>query len=126
MRSTSESGAKGADENSRDRTARPIRNSRRAVYRSFVFGVKDQDVEVNPIYPDQSRPGQVNDPAHVPIELSTIEYVYVRKQAYGEGKDDDAWKVQIFSVTLYDAEPLQQGHYREFFLDAPNELWLAN
>ena len=50
----------------------------------------------------------------------------MRKQAYGEGKDDDAWKVQIFSVTLYDAEPLQQGHYREFFLDAPNELWLAN
>ena len=39
---------------------------------------------------ERSAPGQDNDPALLPIDINSIQYVYLRKQAYGQDQDDDA------------------------------------
>ena len=85
------------------------------------FGVKTQ-------HPDRSRPGENNDPARLPIELHGVEYVYLRKQAYGQDRDDDAWQLGSVFVRMYDAEslPLQRNQYRDFVLDTRHGLWLGN
>ncbi|MGO9355077.1 MAG: hypothetical protein ACLP3C_31170 [Mycobacterium sp.] len=81
------------------------------------------------VYPDHSGPGEQNDPAGIPIDLSSIEYVYLRKQAYGTGGDDDAWALLRANVVIYDTQtyPINPPNdYRSFFISAPNGLWLAN
>lgn len=81
------------------------------------------------VYPDHAGPGEQNDPAGIPIELSSIEYVYLRKQAYGTGGDDDAWQLLRAIVVIYDIQtnPVNQpNHYRSFYFTDPNGLWLAN
>ena len=92
----------------------------------FLLGEKAFSIEAPFILPYQSRPGEQNDPAYLPLELSTVEYVYVRKQSRGTGKGDDAWKVRLLQISLYDAVPVEENHYRQFLLDIPDGLWIAN
>jgi len=75
---------------------------------------------------DRSKPGQANAPALVPIELDSIQYVYVRKQASGTEGDDDAWRLARVTVLLYDAATLPLPRKRIFFLDAPKGMWFGN
>jgi hypothetical protein len=75
---------------------------------------------------DRSKPGEANDPALVPIELGSIQYVYLRKQAYGTEGDDNAWRLSRVIVLLYDAATFPLPRNRIFFLDAPKGMWFGN
>lgn len=80
------------------------------------------------VYPDHAAPGQQDDPAGVPIDLASIDYVYLRKQAYGHVGDDDAWQLLRAIVQIYVTQTftLQQGQYRLFWFTDPNGLWPSN
>lgn len=75
---------------------------------------------------DRSAPGQPNDPALVPIDLDSIEYVYLRKQAYGTGQDDDAWRLESVIVLLYDEDTVPLTRSRLFSLFARKGMWFGN
>lgn len=79
-----------------------------------------------PIRSDRSKPGEANDPALLPIDLDSIQYVYVRKQAYGTQEDDNAWRANMVIVLLYDATTFPLPRHRMFFLDGLKGLWLGN
>lgn len=67
-----------------------------------------------------SGPGSANDPARVPVELDTVQYVYLRKG--GDGRvhtqtvagasadqgDDDDWLLAAVEVVLSDGTGLRQ------------------
>ena len=91
----------------------------------YIIGV-DPGFGFPMIRSDRSAPGEPNDPALVPIDLNTIQYVYVRKQAYGTQEDDDAWRVQTVIVLLYDAATFPLPRSRLFFLDVRKGMWLGN
>jgi hypothetical protein len=94
---------------------------------AYLLGL-DLGFGFTPVHPDRSKPAQANDPARVPIDLHSIEYVYLRKQAYGTGAGDDTWQIQSITVLMYEAEtlPFQPNEYRMFYLIAPKGLWLGN
>jgi hypothetical protein len=75
---------------------------------------------------DRSAPGEANDPALVPIDLESIQYVYVRKQAYGKQDEDDAWRLKTVIVLLYDVDTLPLPRSRLFFLDVRKGMWFGN
>ncbi len=75
---------------------------------------------------ERAAPGEANDPALVPIDLDSIQYVYVRKQAYGQNDDDDAWRLKRVIVLLYDANTLPLPRSRLFFLDVEKGMWFGN
>lgn len=77
-------------------------------------------------HPDRSAPGEANDPALVPIDLDSIQYVYVRKQAYGKQGDDDAWRLRRVIVLLYDEDTFPLTQSRIFVLDARKGMWFGN
>jgi hypothetical protein len=84
----------------------------------YVIGV-DPGFGFSLIRSDRSAPGEANDPALVPIDLDTIQYVYVRKQAYGTQADDDAWRLDSVIVLLYDDNTVPLTGSRQFSLFAP-------
>jgi hypothetical protein len=72
---------------------------------------------------DRSLPGEANDPGlFTDMSLDTISTVYVRKQAYGTGGDDDAWQLTGIAVFLWESA----GSYRLFSLFPPSGLWFGN
>jgi hypothetical protein len=72
---------------------------------------------------DRSSPGEANDPGlFTDMSLDSISTVYVRKQAYGTGGDDDAWQLNEIVVFLWESP----GQYRVFFLGPPSGLWFGN
>jgi hypothetical protein len=75
-------------------------------------------------FPRQSKPGQVNDPAFMPLELEQVYAVYLRKQGDNSTEDDDAYRLSDVKVVLYGpAAPLK----RTFILRRRSEgPWLAN
>ena len=52
-------------------------------------------------FPRQSKPGQVNDPAFMPIELEQVYAVYLRKRGDNSTEDDDAYRLSDVKVVLY-------------------------
>jgi hypothetical protein len=103
------------------------KNFQRGVETEYQLGVNV--IGQSAVYSDHSAPGEQNDPAGIPIDLSSIDYVYLRKQAYGTGGDDDAWHLLRAIVVIYDTQtyPTQPGsQYREFSVHPPNGVWLAN
>jgi len=91
----------------------------------YVVGV-DPGFGFTLLRSDRSAPGQANDPALLPIDLSTIEYVYVRKQAYGQEEDDDAWRLEHAIVLLYDDLAVPLSGSRLFSIFARKGLWFGN
>jgi hypothetical protein len=75
---------------------------------------------------ERSAPGEANDPALLPIDLDSIQYVYVRKQAYGTGQDDNAWRLESVIVLLYDEETLPFTQSRLFSLSVRRGMWFGN
>jgi hypothetical protein len=75
-------------------------------------------------FPRQSKPGQVNDPAFMPIEFELVYAVYLRKQGDNSTEDDDAYRLSDAKVVLYGpASPLK----RTFTLRRRSKgPWLAN
>ena len=83
---------------------------------------------------DRSNPGAVNDPAQLPVDLDTVQYVYIRKAGDGrlhgqsaagppadEG-DDDAWLMESADVYLGDAT-----RFRKFSTQPRKPgLWFGN
>ena len=91
----------------------------------YVIGV-DPGFGFPLIRSDRSAPGEENDPALVPIDLNSIQYVYIRKQAYGQGGDDDAWRLESVIVLLYDQDTLPLTQSRLFVLFAQKGMWFGN
>ena len=91
----------------------------------YILGV-DPGFGFPLIRSDRSAPGQPNDPALLPIDLNSIEYVYVRKQAYGTGEDDDAWRLEHIIALLYDDSTVPLSGSRIFSLFARRGLWFGN
>jgi hypothetical protein len=91
----------------------------------YVIGV-DPGFGFPLIRSDRSAPGEANDPALVPIDLDSIQYVYVRKQAYGTQEDDDAWRLDSVIVLLYDEDTLPLTRSRLFSLFARKGMWFGN
>ena len=56
------------------------------------------------------------------MSLDSISTVYLRKQAYGTGGDDDAWQLGEVTVFLWES----YGQYRVFSLTPPSGLWFGN
>src|SRR6185369_6721274 len=77
-------------------------------------------------HPSRSETGQPNDPALLPIDLNSIQYVYLRKQAYGQDEDDDAWKLDHVNVLLYDDPTVPLSASRLFSLYVRPGLWMGN
>ena len=75
---------------------------------------------------ERSAPGEANDPALVPIDLASIDYVYVRKQAYGTGQADNAWRLESVIVLLYDDATVPLSGARLFSLFAERGMWFGN
>jgi hypothetical protein len=75
---------------------------------------------------ERAAPGEANDPALLPIDLDSIQYVYVRKQAYGQNDDDNAWRLRRVIVLLYDAHTFPLPQSRLFFLDVEKGMWFGN
>ena len=74
--------------------------------------------------PRQSLPGQVNDPAFMPLELELVYAVYLRKQGDNSTEDDDAYRVNDVEVVLYGpASPSKRTFRLRRRGDGP---WLAN
>ena len=83
---------------------------------------------------DRSSPGQANDPARLPVDLDSVQFVYLRKQNYGllqpqttagppadEG-EDDAWLLETADAFLGDG-----SNYRHFLTRPEKEgLWFGN
>jgi hypothetical protein len=92
---------------------------------TYIIGV-DPGFGFPLIRSDRSAPGGDNDPALIPIALESIQYVYIRKQAYGTGNDDDAWRLSNVIVLLYDVETVPLPRSRLFALDAPKGMWFGN
>lgn len=92
---------------------------------SYILGV-DPGFGISFFRPVHSAPGRDNDPARVPIPLGSIQYVYIRKQAYGRGEDDDAWRLSSVTVLLYDVESVPLPRTRLFALDVPKGMWFGN
>ena len=75
-------------------------------------------------FPHQSRPGEVNDPAYMPLELELVYAVYVRKQGDNSTEDDDAYRLNDLKVVLYGpTSPLKRTFRLRRRGDGP---WLAN
>lgn len=91
----------------------------------YVIGV-DPGFGFPLIRSDRSAPGEANDPALVPIDLDSIQYVYVRKQAYGTQEDDDAWRLDSVIVLLYDEDTIPLTQSRQFALFARKGMWFGN
>ena len=71
----------------------------------YILGVEPFIVPTAAVRPDRSEPGGANDPAALAVELSTIEYVYIRKQETRDNDDDpedDAYKLLFVQVLLYE------------------------
>ncbi|HKQ13013.1 MAG TPA: hypothetical protein VJT80_06230 [Steroidobacteraceae bacterium] len=75
---------------------------------------------------ERSAPGQDNDPALLPIDINSIQYVYLRKQAYGQDQDDDAWRLESAIVLLYDDATLPLTGSRLFSVFARKGMWMGN
>ncbi|MGK6307408.1 hypothetical protein [Variovorax sp. DT-64] len=75
---------------------------------------------------DRSAPGEPNDPALLPVDLASIQYLYVRKQAYGRQRDDDAWRLESVIALLYDDAAVPLSGSRLFSLFARKGLWFGN
>ena len=75
---------------------------------------------------ERSAPGQANDPALLPIDIDGIQYVYLRKQAYGQGKADDAWRLESAIVLLYDDATVPLTGSRLFSVFVRKGMWLGN
>jgi hypothetical protein len=75
---------------------------------------------------ERSAPGQDNDPALLPIDLNSIQYVYLRKQAYGQDEDDNAWRLEHAIALLYDDVTLPLSGARIFSVFVRRGLWLGN
>ena len=75
---------------------------------------------------ERSAPGQDNDPALLPIDINSIQYVYLRKQAYGQQEDDNAWRLESAIVLLYDDATLPLTGSRLFAIFARKGLWFGN
>ena len=76
-------------------------------------------------FPRQSKPGQVNDPAFMPIEFELVYAVYLRKQGDNSTEDDDAYQAERCEGCFVRSElrPLK----RTFTLRRRSEgPWLAN
>jgi hypothetical protein len=91
----------------------------------YILGV-DPGFGFSLIRSDRSAPGEDNDPALVPIDINSIQYVYVRKQAYGQQQDDNAWRLESAIVLLYDDETVPLTGSRLFSLFARKGLWFGN
>lgn len=75
---------------------------------------------------ERSAPGEANDPALVPVDLDSIQYVYVRKQAYGTGQEDNAWRMESVIVLLYDDNAVPLTGARIFSLSVGRGMWFGN
>lgn len=91
----------------------------------YILGV-DPDFGFSTLRPSRSKPGEANDPALVPIDLSTIQYAYLRKQAYGTGEADNAWRLDSCLVMLYEQQSVPLNQPRIFSLFTPKGQWLGN
>jgi hypothetical protein len=92
---------------------------------NYALG-EDPGFGVPTIRPDRSAPGEDNDPALVPLALNSIQYVYLRKQAYGTGLDDNAWRLQTVIVFLFEQATPPVTSLRTFLLNVPEGLWFGN
>jgi len=97
----------------------------RGAVEDYVLGV-DPGFGFPMLRPERSAPGEANDPALVPIDITTIEYVYVRKQAHGTQDDDDAWRLDSVFVLLYDDATIPLTGSRLFTLLPPKGMWFGN
>ena len=75
---------------------------------------------------ERSAPGEDNDPALLPIDINSIQYVYLRKQAYGQGEDDNAWRLESAIVLLYDDATVPLTGSRLFSIFVRKGMWLGN
>jgi hypothetical protein len=50
----------------------------------------------------------------------------VRKQAYGTGQDDNAWRLESVIVLLYDDDTVPLTGSRLFSLSARRGMWFGN
>jgi hypothetical protein len=73
-------------------------------------------------HPDNSRPGEKNDPEVYHIELDKVDHVYIRKQGRGDAADDP-YQFSSVEVKLY-ADQSDTTNRRIF--SASNDLWLGN
>ncbi len=60
------------------------------------------------------------DPAKRWIVLEKVDYVYLRKQSYKTGKEDDAWKMDAVEVRLHGANNQSRTFHKT------GDIWLAN
>jgi hypothetical protein len=71
--------------------------------------------------PHHSKPGEINDPANMNLELGDVNQVYVRKQGdLSQKGKDDPYKLDAINIELFD----EQGKSVTFF--GPSPLWLGN
>ncbi|MEE2032533.1 hypothetical protein [Rhodococcus chondri] len=95
----------------------------RGTFITYVLGEAPIPQPPTFVRSDRAKPGEANDPAGLQIDLASVQYVYIRKQAYGRKGDDNAYKLRSVVVFMY-ATPGTGG--RIFTLQPPRELWLAN
>lgn len=92
----------------------------------YVFGVPASPGS-GFIRATNSAPGGRSDPGQMFLRVEDIEYVYLRKQAYGIGGADDAMNLNGVSVNLRDADDGIFGGRQFSGGGAPGAgLWLAN
>jgi hypothetical protein len=91
----------------------------------YILGV-DPGFGFTMLRPERSAPGEPNDPALVPIDMGTIQYVYLRKQAYGTGQADNAWRLDSAIVMLFEQETVPLNQPRLFSLFTPKGQWFGN
>lgn len=89
----------------------------------FLLGSLPGATPVGSMPSDRGGPGEANDPGFLRIELSSVQYVYLRKQATGtKSDDDDAYRLDSIEVDLFGTSPTPD---RRFALTARG-LWFGN
>lgn len=90
---------------------------------TYVLGTIFEPAPPGAQHPDNSAPGQRNDPARFRIELADVDYVYIRKQGDRSHDGDDAYQLNSVRVELY-ARPFDPVSKRTF--NAFDDLWFGN
>jgi hypothetical protein len=80
---------------------------------TFILGTVWEGFQPPVSVPFGSKPGENNDPALVPLDMDSVNFVYLRKTGTLKGGDtyesgdkgDDAYRLQEASVALYGPPP---------------------
>lgn len=84
-------------------------------------------IDGNTKFPLESKPGEANDPARIPLEMNQVAFVYLRKQGDNSTEGDDQYNLKDVDVVLYGPLPPAASEKRTWrFVNGGTSAKIAN